>query len=337
MSSPNVRSSQPIPQFASTRALPPLRVLDGGGPATNRVTGPVPRAGLHIVPQPVAEPAQPFLKWVGGKRRLLDQLVPLLPTGRLRYAEPFLGGGAMFFRLWSLGRLESALLTDASADVVNACNVLRDDVDALVGRLRAHAHAYLPADADARAAYFYAVRDRHPSLVPMDAVERAARMVFLNRTCFNGLWRENRRGLFNAPHGRYDAPTLCPEDRLRAAARALDAATVARADFRSLPNLCRAHGVTFAYLDPPYHPVSVTSAFNAYSGGAFAATAQAELADTCRALDRAGVRWMLSNSDCDFVRGLYRGFDIRTVQAARAVNCKGDRRGTVAEVVVRNY
>jgi DNA adenine methylase len=301
-----------------------------------------PPAHLRLVPPPATaptEPAAPFLKWVGGKGKLLAALEPLLPKTphRLRYAEPFLGGGAMFFHLWSQRRVASALLTDFNTDLVNACTVLRDEPDALVARLRQLEAAYLGSDEGGRAALFYAVRDRHPALVPMLPVERAARMLFLNRTCYNGLWRENRRGLFNAPHGRYPEPHICPEPKLRTAHQALRDAFVLRSDFRKLPELAERHAIDFVYLDPPYHPISATSAFNAYSGGTFAAHAQEELADVCRALDRQGVRFLLSNSDCAFVRRLYRGFDIGTVQAPRAVNCKAERRGAVSEVVVRNY
>jgi len=298
----------------------------------------LPAKRLHVVG---AEPAPgrpaPFLKWVGGKSKLLAQLTALMPTGRLRYAEPFLGGGAMFFHLQAEARLDHALLCDVSRDVVGACVALRDDKEQLLDLLRTHENAYLRADAEGRSAYFYAVRARHPADHPMTDTERAARMLFLNRTCFNGLWRENSRGHFNAPHGRYPNPNIVQEDKLRAAAGGLQGIDVQVADFRQLPALAATHRLDFVYLDPPYHPVSVTSSFNAYSGGTFPAKAQEDLAKVCRQLNAMGVRWLLSNSDCAFVRDLYAGFSIHQVRAARAINCKADGRGEVSEVAIANF
>lgn len=287
--------------------------------------------------QLVRPQAGPFLKWVGGKGRLISQLRSLMPQGPLRYAEPFLGGGAVFFTLWSEGVLERAVLADTSPDLIATCTALRDQPAALLTALQHHERAYLAADEEGRSTYFYTVRERHPTEFPMTDVERAARMLFLNRTCFNGLWRENSRGRFNAPHGRYERPAIVMEDRLQAASRALQDATVVRADFRALPELVQEHRLDFVYLDPPYHPVSVTSSFNAYSGGQFPASAQRELADVCKRLDGQGVRWLLSNSDCPYIRDLYRGWDVHQVLAPRSVNSKGDARGAVGEVAVRNF
>ena len=292
---------------------------------------------LRVVPPPhVARPA-PFLKWVGGKGKLLPLLRPLMPQGKFRYAEPFLGGGAVFFDLRAEDRLEHALLCDVGSDLVGACRVVRDELPALLARLQAHETHYLSENEENRALYFYAVRNRHPADFAMDDVEPAARMLFLNRTCFNGLWRENRSGRFNAPHGRYANPGIVQADKLQAAHVALQGVDIRQADFRALPELVQDQRVEFVYLDPPYHPLSTTSSFNAYSGGQFSGKAQAELADVCRRLDRMGVRFLLSNSDCGFVRDLYAGFDVGTIRAARSINCKADSRGDVDEVVVRNY
>ncbi|MFZ4580032.1 MAG: DNA adenine methylase [Myxococcota bacterium] len=287
--------------------------------------------------QPALRSAAPFMKWVGGKGKLLGQLQELMPTGKLHYAEPFLGGGAMYYSLWNQDRLASALLCDLSPDVVAVTTVLRDHPEELLLALDTHDREYMRRDEVERAAYFYLVRERHPTDHAMTDIERAARMLFLNRTCFNGLWRENSRGRFNSPHGRYPAPNILNEVKLRAAHEALREAEVLRSDFRALPELVARRGIDFVYLDPPYHPVSLSSSFNAYSGGQFPASAQAELAEVCRELDRMGVRWLLSNSDCSFIRDLYRDFDIQVVRAPRAVNCKADKRGDVDEVAVRNY
>ncbi|MBM4341853.1 MAG: Dam family site-specific DNA-(adenine-N6)-methyltransferase [Deltaproteobacteria bacterium] len=293
-------------------------------------------AATARAPEPADAPARPFLKWVGGKGKLLDQILVHAPRGRLRYGEAFTGGGAVYFALRGEGRLASALLTDLSGDVVNAHTTVRDRPRELVAALQDHERAYLDADDAGRADYFYRVRAMRPDLLALSPVERAARMIFLNRTCFNGLWRENSRGVFNSPHGRYAQPHIANEARILTASRALQGTAIARADFRRWPELVRAHELDFVYLDPPYHPVSVTSSFNAYAGGAFAAAAQRELAEVCAELDRLGVRWMLSNSDCALVRELYARWNIHAVRAPRAVNSKGDSRGKVAEVLVTN-
>lgn len=314
-------------------------------------SNPTPRQGAHlqVLPggrsnaatarklAPAAAPnAGPFVKWVGGKTRLLEQLDPLLPREIARYAEPFVGGGAMFFHLHGTGTLQHAALTDANLDVITAYQVIAGEVDLLIDALRLHERRYLRQDHDGRAAYFYQVRERHPVDVEMDAIERAARMLFLNRTCFNGLWRENKSGRFNTPHGRYARPQIVQAEKLRAAAGALDGVHIELRDFRRLPELVREQDLDFVYLDPPYHPISATSAFNAYAGGGFSARDQRELGEVCRELDRMGVRFMLSNSDCPLIREIYRGFEVDVVKAPRAVNCRGDRRGDVDEVVVRN-
>lgn len=304
---------------------PTLRLIRRGGSVADYAMG---RPGF-------AQPARPFIKWVGGKTRLLEQLDQLRPTSTGRYFEPFLGGGAMYFHLRNDSAFRSALLADANPDVHNVFSVVRDHVDALLAALRRHQALYLTRDAQGRAEYFYAVRSKHPN-ARTSAVDRAARMLFLNRTCFNGLWRENKSGRFNTPHGRYASPVIAPAAKLLAASAALQVATIEKADFRRIPRLARDHDVDFVYLDPPYHPVSATSAFNAYSQGGFPASAQAELRDVCVELDQMGVRFMLSNSDCPLIRELYEDFDVRTVMAPRAVNCKGGKRGAVAEVVVRN-
>jgi DNA adenine methylase len=289
----------------------------------------------------VAGEAGPFVKWVGGKTRLLSQLDALRPTETHRFAEPFVGGGAVFFHLRNLGQAQHALLSDANPDVATVYRVVRDDVEVLIAALSLHERRYHRGDDAQRAAYFYALRERHPVDLeaagrPMDDVERAARMLFLNRTCFNGLWRENKAGRFNTPHGRYAKPNIVQADKLRAAHHALRGVTLHEADFRALPALVREADIDFVYLDPPYHPISATSAFNAYAQGGFSARDQRELGEVCRELDRMGVRFMLSNSDCELIRSIYKGFDVQVVRAPRAVNCRADRRGDVDEVVVRN-
>jgi DNA adenine methylase len=304
---------------------PTLRLVRGSGGGVGTAIG-----------QPGApQPAKPFIKWVGGKTRLLEQLDQLRPSSIGRYAEPFLGGGAVFFHLRNESAFSDAVLADTNPDVHNVFSVVRDDIDALLAALRRHQALYLTRDAEGRAAYFYAVRTQHPT-AKTSPVARAARMLFLNRTCYNGLWRENKSGRFNTPHGRYASPIIAPTAKLHAASAALQSATIVRGDFRAVPKLVFDRGIDFVYMDPPYHPISVTSAFNAYSQGGFSGQDQADLADVCRELDAMGTRFMLSNSDCPLIRELYDEFDLQVVLAPRAINCKGGKRGAVQEVVVRN-
>jgi DNA adenine methylase len=304
-------------------------------PVAERLPQSAPVARVRSL-EPLPERPQPFLKWVGGKTRILSQIVPHFPKGQLRYGEPVVGGGAVFFALQGDGRLEHAVLGDTSADLVAGYTAIRDTPHDLVAQLQQHERDYLSADADGRAALFYGVRSRHPADFGLTQTERAARLLFLNRTCFNGLWRENSRGHFNAPHGRYEQPNIVQHGKMWKAHEALQQAAVVRADFRDWPRIAKEQQLDFVYLDPPYHPLSATSSFNAYAGGGFSSQAQKELADVCGELDAMGVRWVLSNSDCAVIRDLYKRWNIQTIRAPRAVNCKGDARGDVNEVLVSN-
>lgn len=267
------------------------------------------------------------MKWVGGKGRILAQLRPLLPPGveRMRHVEPFVGGGAMFFDR----RPERALLCDVNEALVATYVAVRDEVDEVIAALARLAAAHTGTDA------YYGVRERYNARRARDAAERAAMFVYLNKTCFNGLHRVNRRGEFNVPAGRYKNPRILDEDGLRAASEALAGADIRRASFEAL--LEHAKPGDFVYFDPPYEPVSQTASFTSYAQDGFSRDDQARLRDVYRALDRRGCRLMLSNSDVPFIRELYREFRIDTVAAPRAVNCDGRGRGRVSEVVVRNY
>lgn len=274
---------------------------------------------------PVRAPA-PFLKWAGGKGRILAQLVPLLPPGadRSRHVEPFFGGGALFFAR----RPARALVADVNAELVSAYLCVRDDVEAVIRALAPLARAHDEG-------HYYALRDRY-NAGGGDPSERAAMFIYLNRTCFNGLHRVNRRGAFNVPAGRYRKPRILDPEGLRLASRALAGADVRHADFAELL-LSSARPGDFVYFDPPYHPVSGTARFTDYATGGFGPDDQVRLRDVFRELDRRGCRLMLSNSDTPFVRDLYRGFTVDVVAAPRAINSDRRGRGLVSEVVVRNY
>jgi len=270
------------------------------------------------------EPA-PFLKWAGGKGRLLAQLLPLLPPGveARRHAEPFFGGGAMFFAR----RPGRALLADVNGELIAAYEMVRDRLDEVLRALAPHAEAHDPE-------HYYRVRDRYNARLGSPP-ERAAMFIYLNRTCFNGLHRVNRRGEFNVPAGRYRNPRILDPEGLRVASAALQGATLRCADFEAL--LVDARPGDFVYFDPPYHPVSGTARFTDYATGGFRDDDQVRLRDVFRVLDRRGCKLMLSNSDVPFIHDLYRGYPIDLVAAPRAINSDRTRRGPVTEVVVRNY
>ncbi len=265
---------------------------------------------------------RPFVKWVGGKSQLIKRYSSLLPKTWARYYEPFVGGGAMYFHF----KPERAVLNDVNLELANAYTVVRDRVDELIEAL--HTHVY---DKD----HYYGIRDQSPEDLP--EVDRAARTIFLNRTGFNGLYRVNKKGLFNVPFGRYTDPTICDERNLRACSELLQGVEFRSADFeRAIRDAQRGD---FIYLDPPYAPVSPTSDFTAYAAGGFDFNDQLRLRDTLVKLGRRGVQFMLSNSDAVGLRALYekQGWDVQRVRASRSINSKSSRRGKVYELVVRNY
>lgn len=236
------------------------------------------------------------------------------------YYEPFVGGAAVFLRL----RPPGAVLSDVNEELVHLYSVVRDDVEALIEDLGRHTY---------ERQYYYAVRALDPA--ELSPIERASRMMFLNRTCFNGLWRVNRRGEFNVPFGRYTNPRLCPEERLRAMSVALADAEIHNVDFEDAVRSARRGD--FVYFDPPYVPLSRTANFTGYTAGSFDLSDQERLARVFAALTRRGVRCMLSNSDTPLVRELYADFHLDQVWAPRAIARNPDARGPVPELIVRNY
>ncbi|MGB5546947.1 MAG: DNA adenine methylase [Polyangiales bacterium] len=270
--------------------------------------------------------AAPFVKWVGGKGRLLSQLRPLLPSGveRMRHVEPFVGGGAFFFSR----RPRRALLTDINPNLVATYTAIRDDVEGVIGGLRRLAGSHSKER-------YYQVRERYNQGRRVSGSKRAAMFIYLNKTCFNGLHRVNRKGEFNVPMGAYKNPRILNEDGLHAASAALQGSDLRCASFDTL--LENAKPGDFVYFDPPYEPVSETASFTSYARDGFSRDDQTRLRDVFKALDRRGCKLMLSNSDVPFIRGLYGDFNVETVAAPRAINCDATKRGKVSEVVVRNY
>lgn len=270
---------------------------------------------------------RPFLKWAGGKGQLLPELMERVEAAGDfgRYHEPFVGGGALFFELKRLKRLRKhAALSDNNQRLIEIYDGVKTDVEAVIRRLLSH-------EAVHGKEYYYQVRAK----VPDTLEERAARLIYLNKTCFNGLFRENSKGLFNTPFGRYKNPLICDSDNLREAAKALRRAKLAPCPFEDIVN--EAERDDLVYFDPPYHPVSKTASFTAYHKGGFGESGQRQLADVFRALNEKGVKVLLSNSDTKFTQDLYEGFTIDRVYATRRVNSRADRRGKVSELLVRNF
>ncbi|MCB9597739.1 MAG: DNA adenine methylase [Sandaracinaceae bacterium] len=283
---------------------------------------PAPVARIELAARPA-----PFIKWVGGKGRLLPQLMPLLPSGvsHMRHVEPFMGGAALFFQRYPV----RALLSDVNGDLVETYKMVRDRVDEVIDALGPLADRHDPDR-------YYRVRERYnASRASSDGPERAAMFIYLNKTCFNGLHRVNRRGEFNVPAGRYKNPRILNDAALRSASIALRSAEIVQDGFESL--VARARPGDFVYMDPPYEPVSTTASFTSYAKDGFGQDDQRRLRDVFDELTRRGCKCMLSNSDVPFIRDLYREHRIDVVNAPRAVNCNGSGRGKVAEVVVRNY
>jgi DNA adenine methylase len=266
-------------------------------------------------------PIVPFVKWAGGKRQLLPQLVALRPPRFARYVEPFLGGGALYFAL-SPAR---ALLGDLNGELIDAFRAVRDDVEGVMAALDRHHY-----DRE----HYYAVRRQRPEDLP--PAERAARFIFLNKTGYNGLYRVNRQGAFNVPFGRYRTPPrLYDPLNLRAAAALLAGAELVHGGYHE--TLASAGAGDFVYLDPPYQPVSASANFTRYTRHGFGAADQQQLAEEFRRLSALGAFVLLSNSDTPLVRELYQGFSIIEVRANRLIN--SDRRGRtgITELVIRNY
>jgi DNA adenine methylase len=281
---------------------------------------------------------RPVVKWAGGKTRLLDRLLSRLPKGRFAtYAEPFCGGGAMFFALSAepRRRFDRALLADKNAELVSLYQAIKSDVETLIDRLRGYQDDHLALDLEGRRAHFYEVRAA--STAKMSTVERGARLLFLNKTCFNGLWRVNAAGLFNVPFGKYTTPRILDVDVLRAAHEALAVATIRLADFSEITKKLEKND--FVYFDPPYVPVSKTSNFTAYASDRFGPEEQERLATELERLSRKGVRAMLSNAATKESVKLYKkhGFTVETIRAARMINSDGKKRGDVDELVVTTY
>lgn len=271
---------------------------------------------------------QPFLKWAGGKRQLLPAIRPLLPAKIERYYEPFLGGGALFFDVMP----QNAIVNDSNLELINCYTVIRDQPEELLEHVLSH---------DNNADYFYRLReqDRSPKFWGLPAVERASRLLYLNKTCFNGLFRVNSQGQFNVPFGSYKNPVIADPAVVRAVSKFLNSSNIEflSQDFAQIVD--DATKGDFVYFDPPYDPVSDTASFTGYSLNGFDRDEQKRLKATCDELTKRGVKMLLSNSVTPFIEELYStgGYILREVEARRNINSNSLKRGKVGEFLISNY
>jgi DNA adenine methylase len=269
----------------------------------------------------------PAVKWVGGKRQLLDAIISLVPTYISSYCEPFLGGGAVLFTL----QPRNIIINDLNKELINIYVVIKDNIDDLILDLKKHKNT---------PEYFYSVRDwdRNKSLYQnLSPVQRASRIIYLNKTCYNGLFRVNSFGEFNTPFGYYRNPNIVNEPVLRAVHSYFQSSNVFLSCQDYTLVLDDLPKDTFVYLDPPYDPVSTTANFTEYNKGGFGKEAQIRLKEYCDYLTLRNIKFLLSNSSTEFIRKLYDDYYITTVQAKRSVNSVGSKRGKIDEVLIRNY
>ena len=292
--------------------------------------------------------AKPFIKWVGGKGQLIEQLEAKLPADfdnwdNATYIEPFIGGGAMlFYMLQQHPNIKRAVINDINPDLITCYRTVRDNVELLIPALRdIQAEYHALSDMEAKREMFMAVRQSYNEK-NLGPIENTVKFFFLNRTCFNGLYRVNKRGLFNVPWGKYIQPQICDEYTLRTDSELLKRVEILEGDFED--TISYAEGNTLFYFDPPYRPLSDTSSFNDYTKDAFNDDSQVRLKEFCDHVNVDGHCFMLSNSDCkgkneadNFFEVLYANYYIDRVMASRNVNANGAKRGKISELLIRNY
>ena len=328
----------------------------------NRINGAMMVGNMWIIPSNAEKPIdkrtvryeksksvtlKPFVKWVGGKSQLVEQIEKMLPTDGenvlTKYAEPMVGGGALFFSILSKYDFEELYISDINAELINAYQTVKNDVDNLIAKLNEMQMLFLPMDENGRKYFYYTVRERFNSteLTEENATEKAAQFIFLNKTCFNGLYRVNRKGQFNVPMGAYKNPTICDDENLHNIHEALQNVTIVCGDYSLSKSFIDKD--TFVYLDPPYRPISKTSGFTAYNTDVFDDNEQIRLSKFIDEINLVGAKIVLSNSDPknvneedNFFDDLYKNYKINRVEANRAINSKGDKRGKINELLICN-
>jgi len=299
--------------------------------------------------------AQPFLKWAGGKKQLLEQMELFFPQelsqGSIqRYIEPFVGGGAVFFKIANTYPVQEFFISDLNPELILAYQTIQQGTENLIACLWDYQKKYLSLVEEERKKFFYQVRhnyNKQRNQINFDSynsdwLERTSQLIFLNRTCFNGLFRVNSKGEFNVPFGQYKKPKICDADNLRRISHVLEKTEIQQGDFTQCQELV--HQNSFVYFDPPYRPISKTSYFNAYSQQNFNDKEQLRLRDFLDLLDQKGAKLLLSNSDPKnedpndhFFESAYVEYQIKRVQAARNINSKGNKRGKINELLIMNY
>ena len=279
---------------------------------------------MAVVLEKLKEETYPIVKWVGGKRQLMFELLKNMPETYNRYFEPFIGGGALFFEL----QPQNGYISDMNEELINLYSVVRDDVYELIEDLNKH---------KVSKEYFLKIRnlDRTEKYNKLSDIQKASRFIYLNRTCFNGMYRVNSQGQFNVPFGNYKNPRIVDAENLINCSKLLKHTEICCADFSEILN--KVQKGDFVYFDPPYVPLNETSSFTSYTKDGFDLDMQFKLRDICDELDSMGVMFMLSNSDTKLVNELYSNYEIKKVFASRAINANGNGRGKITEVLVRNY
>ena len=279
---------------------------------------------MAVVLEKLKEETYPIVKWVGGKRQLMFELLKNMPENYNRYFEPFIGGGALFFEL----QPQNGYISDMNEELINLYSVVRDDVYELIEDLGKH---------EVSKEYFLEIRniDRTEKYAELSSIERASRFIYLNRTCFNGMYRVNSQGQFNVPFGNYKNPRIVDAENLINCSKLLKNTEIYCADFSEILN--KVQKGDFVYFDPPYVPLNETSSFTSYTKVGFDLDMQFKLRDVCDELDSKGVMFMLSNSDTKLVNELYSNYEIKKVFASRAINANPNGRGKITEVLVKNY
>ena len=291
--------------------------------------------------------AKPFLKWAGGKGQLINTFEEMFPSelknGEIEiYIEPFVGGGAVLFHVLQNYNIKKAYINDINKELINCYRCIKTDVGLVIDRLESLEKEYLSCND--RNEYYYQVRQRYNEikLNGHEDYEKCADFIFLNKTCFNGLYRVNKDGKFNVPHGKYKNPLICDKENLHLCANLLQRTEISFGDYKQV--LKNADNKTFVYFDPPYRPLIENNSFVSYDKSGFDDEDQIRLADNFKELNKKGCLLMLSNSDPknsnendNFFDDLYKGFEIERVYAKRMINCQADKRGNITEIVVSNY
>lgn len=310
---------------------------------------PIDARGLRYIKSDDKKAVKPFLKWAGGKGQLLKEIecYYLFEDGHItKYAEPFVGGGAVLFDILSKYDLEEIYISDINAELINTYCMIRDNIDALIEMLYAMQNDFIPLNTDNRKAYYKEKRERFNGLKAngneSTNIERAALMMFLNKTCFNGLFRVNKKGFFNVPMGSYKNPLICDERNLRAVSEKLQKVTIVCGDYRKSADFI--DDKTFVYFDPPYRPITDTASFTAYTENLFNDEEQIKLAKFVDEMHRKGAKIVVSNSDPknsntedNFFDNIYSAHKIKRVEATRMINSKSEARGKIKELLISNF